>query len=37
MLKENAFEAQGIVQDINDYFHAHYREGEYLNFSRKEL
>ncbi|MEO2202801.1 response regulator [Paenibacillus pabuli] len=27
LLKENAFEAQGIVQDINDYIHVHYREG----------
>ncbi|SDW04355.1 response regulator [Paenibacillus sp. PDC88] len=27
LLKENAYEAQGIVQDINDYIHAHYREG----------
>jgi hypothetical protein len=35
--KENAFEAHGIVQAINDYFHAYYREGENLNFSRKEL
>ncbi|MEK4436583.1 response regulator [Paenibacillus sp. FSL K6-2862] len=27
LLKENASEAQGIVQDINDYIHEHYREG----------
>lgn len=27
LLKENAAEAQGIVQDINDYIHAHFREG----------
>ncbi|MCG7381275.1 response regulator [Paenibacillus sp. ACRRY] len=27
LLKENASETQGIVQDINDYIHEHYREG----------
>ncbi|KOY16374.1 response regulator transcription factor [Paenibacillus xylanivorans] len=27
LLKENTFEAQGIVQDINDYIHVHFREG----------
>ncbi|CAM3172960.1 response regulator [Paenibacillus taichungensis] len=27
LLKESVFEAQGIVQDINDYIHAHFREG----------
>lgn len=27
LLKENAAEAQGIVQDINDYIHTHFREG----------
>ncbi|MFS0868578.1 response regulator [Paenibacillus xylanilyticus] len=27
LLKENASEAQGIVQDINDYIYAHFREG----------
>ncbi|MCM3129157.1 response regulator [Paenibacillus provencensis] len=27
LLKENACEALGIVQDINDYIHTHYREG----------
>ena len=27
LLKENPAEAQGIVQDINDYIHVHFREG----------
>ncbi|UPK41494.1 response regulator transcription factor [Paenibacillus pabuli] len=27
LFKENTFEAHGIVQDINDYIHAHFREG----------
>ncbi|MFS0855640.1 response regulator [Paenibacillus taichungensis] len=27
LLKESVFEAQGIVQDINDYIHTHFREG----------
>jgi len=27
LLKENAAEALGLVQDINDYIHTHYREG----------
>ncbi|WP_454193819.1 response regulator transcription factor [Paenibacillus sp. Marseille-Q7038] len=27
LLKENPAETQGIVQDINDYIHAHFREG----------
>ncbi|MDN4602903.1 response regulator [Paenibacillus sp. F6_3S_P_1C] len=27
LLKESVFEAQGIVQDINDYIHVHFREG----------
>ncbi|MCM3781612.1 response regulator [Neobacillus mesonae] len=27
LLKENASETHGIVQDINDYIHLHYREG----------
>lgn len=26
LLKESVFEAQGIVQEINDYIHAHFRE-----------
>lgn len=27
LLKENASEAQGIVQDINNYIHTHFRQG----------
>lgn len=27
LLKENAADSQGIVQDINDYIHTHFREG----------
>ncbi|WP_211748172.1 response regulator [Paenibacillus sp. Marseille-Q4541] len=27
LLKDNTYEAHGIVQDINDYIHVHFREG----------